>query len=321
VQDILKERGHLFLGSRLKRLGERMQADVLRIIETAGLPIQPSQYPLLVALERNGPLTVSEMVQVTGISQPGVTRSLNRLVEYKLVDISKVHRDQRHKTITLTAAGQQAMARSRRDVWPRVESAVIELCKGLSGHLLDQVGAMEDLLAKTPLHRRVPAAAAQGLCIRPFSDDLAGDFFAINAQWIESMFTMEPTDLEVLRNPRAHIIEPGGDILFVEAEGQGIIGACALQKTGEREFELTKMGVLEAARGRKAGEYLLRATLQRAAELQADVLYLLTSSACVAAIHLYEKLGFEHDAQIMSAHGARYWRCDVAMRYRPRIAG
>jgi hypothetical protein len=31
---------------------------------------------------------------------------------------------------------------------------------------------------------------------------------------------------------------------------------------------------------------------------------------------LYEKLGFAHDAQIMSDFGARYERCDVAMRYR-----
>ena len=30
---------------------------------------------------------------------------------------------------------------------------------------------------------------------------------------------------------------------------------------------------------------------------------------------LYEKLGFRHDADIMTRYGARYQRCDVAMRY------
>ena len=39
--------------------------------------------------------------------------------------------------------------------------------------------------------------------------------------------------------------------------GLGVVGACALRKTDVGEFELTKMGVLEAARGCKAGEFLL----------------------------------------------------------------
>ncbi len=155
-----------------------------------------------------------------------------------------------------------------------------------------------------------------GLTIRPFSDDLAPAFHDINAEWITAMFRLEPTDREVLEQPRERIIAPGGDILFVEADGLGIVGTCALQKTGERQFELTKMGVLDSARGRKAGEFLLAATIRRAAELGADNLYLLTNSICAPAIHLYEKLGFEHDEATMRDFGARYQRCDVAMRYR-----
>jgi ribosomal protein S18 acetylase RimI-like enzyme len=49
----------------------------------------------------------------------------------------------------------------------------------------------------------------------------------------------------------------------------------------------------------------------------AEVLYLLSNRKSAAAIHLYEKLGFVHDAEIMSEYGTRYERCDVAMRYRP----
>ncbi len=154
-----------------------------------------------------------------------------------------------------------------------------------------------------------------GLFIHEFSDELAHHFHDINAEWINSMFRLEATDREVLENPRKYIIEPGGQILFVEAAGLGIVGACALQKTGATSFELTKMGVRETARGMKAGEFLLAAVIQRALELGADPLYLLTNAKCAAAIHLYEKHGFQHDAEIMAKYGARYERCDVAMRY------
>jgi ribosomal protein S18 acetylase RimI-like enzyme len=129
------------------------------------------------------------------------------------------------------------------------------------------------------------------------------------------MYRLEQSDIDVLDHPQARIIDPGGAILFVEAKNLGVVGACALQKTGERQFELTKMGVLEAARGRKAGEFLLSAVISRALEMGADLLYLLSNKKSAAAIHLYEKLGFVHDEEIMQVYGARYERCDVAMRY------
>ncbi len=153
------------------------------------------------------------------------------------------------------------------------------------------------------------------LRIHPFSDDLAQAFHDINVEWIGAMYRIEQTDRDVLENPRARIIDAGGDILFVEAEGLGIVGACALQKTGARQFELTKMGVLEAARGRKAGEFLLHAVIARAREMGAERLYLLSNAKSEAAVHLYEKLGFVHDAGIMAEFGARYARCNVAMLY------
>jgi ribosomal protein S18 acetylase RimI-like enzyme len=90
-----------------------------------------------------------------------------------------------------------------------------------------------------------------------------------------------------------------------------------LMKMQEGCFELTKMAVSERARGLKAGEHLLRAALERAASLEITTLYLLTNTRCAAAIHLYEKVGFRHDAEIMARYGRRYARCNVAMRYAP----
>lgn len=151
--------------------------------------------------------------------------------------------------------------------------------------------------------------------IRPFTDALAPDFHRINAAWIEAMFRLEPTDLDVLLNPRERIVDAGGAVLFLETPGKGVIGTVALQKTGERQFELTKMGVTAAAQGRGAGEALLRAALAEAARLEAERLYLLTSSKCATAIRMYERNGFVHDAEVMREFGSRYARCDVAMLY------
>jgi DNA-binding MarR family transcriptional regulator/ribosomal protein S18 acetylase RimI-like enzyme len=315
--DIITEQGAVFLGSRLKRLAERLQSDVAHVTERAGVAVQPGHYALLGTLDQYGPLTVSELANAMQISQPAVTRTLSRLLEMGLVGSSRVHRDQRHKTISLTAEGRSVLIRSKLLVWPQVEKAVAGVLESLSGSFLDQVAAIEASLAERTLSERARSVPIPEFSIREFSDDLAGAFREINTQWIEKMYRVEPTDLDVLDHPRERIIENGGAILFVEAKGAGVIGTCALRKTGERQFELTKMGVLEAARGLKAGEFLLRKAVERAQAMRAELLYLLSNRKSAAAIHLYEKVGFVHDAQIMRKFAAQYARCDVAMRYRP----
>lgn len=321
VSDVIRERPFLFLGSRLKRIGESMQADVLKVVEKAGLPVQPAQYPVLAALDRHGPLGVGDLVEATGVSQPGVTRTVAKLTEMGLIEAAAPSADRRRRTVRLSPEGLELMARSRVDVWPAVEAAVVALCAELKGSLLEQLDAIEARLTEKPLNEWGGAPVRPTVEILPFDDSRARDFHDINAEWISSMFVLEPTDREVLENPRARIVDPGGDILFARAGDLGVVGTCALQKTGENQFELTKMGVRETARGLKVGEVLLEAVIARAGALGAETLYLLTNSRCAPAIHLYEKLGFVHDADIMARFGARYARCDVAMRHQPGSRG
>jgi N-acetylglutamate synthase-like GNAT family acetyltransferase/DNA-binding MarR family transcriptional regulator len=315
MNDVLRDYGDLFLGSRLKRLAERLQGDAARIIRQAGFPIQPAQFPMLAAIHRYGPITVGRAVEVLGISQPVVTRTLSGLVDMGLLETTRDGADQRHKTIRFTSAGQALMAQATVLVWPRVDAAVKTMCEPLKGSFLDQIAQMEAALDWQSLEDRV-LSIPPALSVRPYSDDLAEDFYRINAQWVQAMFTLEENDIQLLTRPRELIIERGGEILFVETPDAGIVGTCALIRMEEGVYELTKMGVSEAARGRKAGEFLLAATLDRARAMGMETLYLLTNRKCAAAIHLYEKLGFIHSEEIMQRYGRRYERCDVAMIYR-----
>jgi DNA-binding MarR family transcriptional regulator/N-acetylglutamate synthase-like GNAT family acetyltransferase len=320
-RDILADLGHLFLGSRLKRLAERMQADAGRVIRDAGLPIQPAHFPMLAAIDRYGPLTIGDAAEALGVSQPAVTRTAAALVELDLLRADRGDADQRQRTLALTVAGEALMVRARTKVGPAVDAAAADLCSGPLDGFLRQVALMERALDHQSLEARVKmlaeetARAETGLSVRDYSDDLAQAFYDINAEWISSMFTLEHNDIEILSKPRELIVDRGGVILFVEAEGLGLVGTCALIRISEGVYELTKMGVTDAARGRKAGEYLLRKVLERARGMAMKNLYLLTNTKCAAAIHLYEKLGFEHDVAIMRDYGARYERCNVAMSY------
>lgn len=319
MTDVIAAMGPAFLGSRLKRIAERLQAGATAAIADAGLPLQPSHMAILAAL-RLGPMTVGQLAETIGISQPGVTRSIGQMAKLGiLADLAAP--DQRTRLVTLTTKGCAAAELAATELWPKIGMAAEEVLGHGSANFLSQLGAIERALNEASIAQRAAQARPAGLRLREYDEALAPAFHDINVEWINAMFTLESTDREVLENPREKIIDPGGVILFVEAPGMGVVGTCALQKTGPGCFELTKMGVREVARGLKAGEFLLEAAIGRALALKADPLYLLTNRKCAAAVHLYEKLGFSHDAGIMAAYGARYQRCDVAMRYEGPKAG
>jgi DNA-binding MarR family transcriptional regulator len=154
VEDVVRALGFLCLGSRMKRIGEKLQADTQRIMDELVVPIQASQYPFLAAVDRLGPLTIGELADAVGITQPGATRALAQLVELGLLEVKRAPDDQRRKIVSLSKNGRRLVEVAKRDVWPRIERAVIDLCADLSGPLLDQLGVIEDGLAAVPLDRR-----------------------------------------------------------------------------------------------------------------------------------------------------------------------
>ncbi len=154
VEDVVRGAGYLTLGTRLKRLGERLQAHTQCILDEHDLAIPASQYPFLLAIHQLGPLTVGEIAQAVGVTQPAATRTVAQLAEAGFVEVSQSSEDQRRKSIALAPRGKRLIDVGRRSVWPTIEGAVKDLCKGLSGPLLQQLEAIEEGLAERPLSQR-----------------------------------------------------------------------------------------------------------------------------------------------------------------------
>ena len=315
--DLLASYGVGFLGSRLKRLAERMQADAAEVARSLDLPVQPAQMSLLLTIRLHGPIAVGELAERLQLAQPTVTRALKSLEDDGFVETRRALGDGRTRRLALTHKGEALLARIQTELLPRIEPAAAELVASLEGDFMQGLAKVEQRLAEASLLTRIEAAGPPTMWARDFSDDLAEAFHRINAEWIEDMFTLEENDVALLSRPRELILDKGGVVLFAQTPELGVVGTCALMVSKDGWVELTKMGVLKSARGLKVGEFLLAKTLERAASLGMDKVYLLTNRKCAAAIHLYEKLGFVHDAEIMRTFGARYERCDVAMAYRP----
>jgi ribosomal protein S18 acetylase RimI-like enzyme len=141
------------------------------------------------------------------------------------------------------------------------------------------------------------------------------DFARLNIEWLERWFAVEPHDRVVLEAPEAHILAPGGRILFAVDQADKALGTVALMRHDNDEVELTKMAVDPEARGAGVGRKLLSSALDTFAAMGGGTLFLETNTRLQPAIRLYESVGFRHQPTIRSE--SHYQRADVYMVWEP----
>jgi putative acetyltransferase len=123
--------------------------------------------------------------------------------------------------------------------------------------------------------------------------DDATAFRMLNEEWITKTFSLEAKDVEMLGNPQQTIIDKGGRILMVSANGEAV-GCVALIPMEGGVYELSKMAVSPQLRGMGIGRKLIEYAITQARELGAKSLFLGSSSKLPNAVHLYEAVGFQH---------------------------
>jgi GNAT superfamily N-acetyltransferase len=139
--------------------------------------------------------------------------------------------------------------------------------------------------------------------------ELRADFERLNREWIEQYFVVEQEDLKVFGDPAGQIVAPGGEVFFVLDEN-GVQGTCAVIRHDAETFELAKMAVAPAARGRGYGDRLVEAAVAFARGAGARRLMLVSNTRLGPALTLYRKHGFR-DVPLDPANG--YSRADIQL--------
>lgn len=117
-------------------------------------------------------------------------------------------------------------------------------------------------------------------------------FEKFNRAWIEKYFWMETVDNQVLQQPKEHILNKGGIILMAKMHNEWA-GTVALKYVEPGIYEFTKMAVDEKFQGKKVGQALSHAAIEKAKRLGAKRIILYSNTKLEAAIALYRKIGFK----------------------------
>jgi len=313
--DLMKELGSLGLGSRLKRLSDKIMQDGIRVYRESGVDFEPRWFPLYQYLDRFGPSPVMDIARGLGITHPAVNQVAGQMVQARLIATYRDARDKRRRLLALTREGR-ALKPVLTSLWSSISVAVNGVLDESQVAFLKDLEAIEAAVDRQGLYARLqlagamtadqmrpdrprpdrsrPDGSAPELVIEGFQPVLADTFRRINEEWITEYFKLELADQKTLEDPHRSILEAGGDILFVrDTRTAEILGTCALIKHNESLAELAKMGVTKQARGRGAGLLLVQAIIHRASELGFQRLFLETNARLEPAIKIYRQVGFE----------------------------
>lgn len=309
--------GSLSLGSRLRRLSDRLIADVVDIYQARGIPLHPTFFPLFNLLHSEGPMSVTGASQLLEVSHPAVSKIARNMLAQGWLSKTSDPADERRQLLALTTQSEQLLL-DIRPIWAEIKMHLDQLQAQQQQPLLAALTEFEALVDKAGfvqpvLQRLARRQQLEGFTVVPWQAELRGYFDALNRDWLERYFQGELTiqDQQALENPEGYYLARGGYIWFAINNGQ-VVGCVALARHSAEQYEISKMGVEHDSQGLGVGRELLLTALNKARELGARQVYLETASKLGRAMQLYQNLGF---ASVPHPQGKSiYPRSDVYMQ-------
>jgi DNA-binding MarR family transcriptional regulator len=143
-------------GSRLRRLLERLDRDVLAIYRAAGERFEPRWYAVFAALRDQGPLTVGALSGRLGVTHAAVSQVRAALEREGLISGESDPEDGRRQRLSLTPHGREAALRLEA-LWAAIAAAMGEMLAEHAPTLLADLDSLDDALDRRGLRARVQA--------------------------------------------------------------------------------------------------------------------------------------------------------------------
>jgi DNA-binding MarR family transcriptional regulator len=148
------------LGTRLRRLIELLDGGVSAAHDYPAIDYRPRYTPVMRALAEGTPMTIGEIAQAAGLTQPAATQTVALMARTGLVKVTASREDARRRAVRLAPAGARLLPRLQAawDATRRAAQALdAELAHPLSAAVDDALAALEN----KSFARRIAEAAAK----------------------------------------------------------------------------------------------------------------------------------------------------------------
>ncbi len=258
--DFYKQAGALILGTRLKRLSERILNDISLIYAKLSIDFEPSWFPVFFLLNKNKRMSISEIAKILGITHSAVSQMVNVLRKRKLVRFIKDNGDQRKKVLEFTPEGSQ-LTKELISVWFSLENSTQNMLNEGKhcSNLFNVLDEMENILQNKSLLPRVleniRSRKIEDLEIIPYRSEHRQDFKKMMFQWFADNYYEGTLDTGPI-NHTEKMIDKGELIVLLAKTGCEIIGAAAARIYPDEKAELLYLYIDELWRMKKIGKKL-----------------------------------------------------------------
>ncbi len=308
--------GCLSLGSRLKRLSDRMYKDVASIYQQQGIELNPTYFPLFNLLHQHGPLSVTQAADILNVSHPAISKIAVKMQQAELIYKTPDADDERRYFLALDKKSMHLLSKID-PILREMRTHLDTLINAQKHPLLDSLTEFEHIYEQTGLVKPVLNALAKQAqpaqtSVLSWQPQYKADFYRLNYAWLEKYFNGQLNDLDqqALDSPQSYYLARGGYIWFAKFDNT-VVGCIALANHKNGCYEVSKMAVDEQYQGDGIGRRLLLIALDKARELNASSVYLETSSLLANALTLYRHMGF---SETVHPEGkSQYERSDIYM--------
>jgi DNA-binding MarR family transcriptional regulator len=145
------------LGTQLRHLIELLDGTVAEQYRRENLNYRPRYTPVMRALMACSPLSVTEIAEIAGITQPAATQTIALMIREGLLVSESSREDSRQKVIEMTRHGRDLLPRLQ-TCWEAVTTAANSLDADLPFPLSQLLDLAIEALAKKPFETRIQAA-------------------------------------------------------------------------------------------------------------------------------------------------------------------
>ncbi len=152
--DVVNELGELAIATRLKRLSERLSADVSKIYKESEVDFEARWFLILSLLESRKLMAITEIAEALQLSHPAIIQLVQELVQKNLIKTSLDKHDGRKRLVSLTATGKKTLD-SIKPILVSIKEENIKWINAASANLLTSLMELEKALDQQNMYQRI----------------------------------------------------------------------------------------------------------------------------------------------------------------------
>lgn len=284
--DSIEDKKLLGLGSQLKRVTDVLLNQVQDLYDRHNKNFKASWFSFLISIRTNPDCDIKDLAELRNVSSSAVSQVVKELIKEGFVE-ARTTKETRSKKLRITELGEKTLLSISPEL-KQIEKILVDILGSKADILISELDKLENEIKAKPFSKRVP----EQVKVETFCGARAKDFEKLNLGWLEPMFQVQDYDKKLLQDPKAYIIDKGGEILFA-IDGSETIGTVALIPHSKDSLELSKLVVIDSYKGWSIGNLLMEKSIAYAKKNHFKEIIILTNSKLKTAISLYQNFDFK----------------------------